>query len=539
MKIQGQLGVAVSLLLLTGCDRVTQLANRTGERAPAPAPSTRRAPAPPASPVLPAKLPAPPAGGAGGEPAHVSFVEGDVYVKGGEDAEWSAAGENVPLYAGDGLWVDEGGRAEVEIARGVFLWSTAGTKVTLTELAPDVVLSGEVGAFRVEVGAEAGKDVRLDAPGASLSLRSGAEIRVDIAEDGYTRYTVLAGSCDVSSPDRVTVPASRRFYVEPGSLPSDSEPLARSDEDDFDGWVQERDGVRRTSCASCARTGVAGAERLDGYGSWVRYEGQEYWAPRVDASWRPYANGYWSYAGPTGYVWVSSDPFGWTTHHYGSWTFGGSHGWLWAPAHVWAPHHCYIARQEGRVFWAPLGPTGHPVFLGRADFHLAGGIAADFRAWSFLPEPAFVSGSRSIGLVHGGMFRGGVAFQHLPQPHMMLKAGLHARTPFLLTGRGVKVHTKASSLGVHLKGVPAPGFHGHHGKVMVKSRPMNFKLHVKGGGGPKLHVAGGPIHVKGGDVKIHGGGKSGKEISAGGGHGKEKGGKKKGGKGGGKGGKGK
>ncbi|MFN7973082.1 MAG: DUF6600 domain-containing protein [Acidobacteriota bacterium] len=423
------------------------------------------------------------AGMPGGEeamvPARMSYLQGQVYVKGAQDGDWSLADLNIPIQQGDSIWADADSRAEVELTADVLLRMAADARVDVVSLSPDVMLKGWVGAFFVKVPAQFGSAVHVEAPGASIELNGGSYLRVDIAEDGYTRYTVYSGEAGVADPQGTTmVPAVSRFYVDPGSLPSDPEAVEESSYDDFDAWANERDNERpaqyeRPSYQHVGRE-LPGEEDLDDNGSWVDVEGETYYAPRVTGSWRPYSNGYWTYVAPYGYTWISYDPFGYVTHHYGSWTYHAGYGWLWFPGAVWAPHRCYFTTYGDSVFWAPLDPWGRPVVLGGVDIRI-GNVDIDLHAWSYLPVRGFVAGSRSISAPTVALWKGPVTM-NVVAPAKKFRPALASRTPFVIAPDGAPVHKKVEVVQARLHKIPAPGIHVVPGTPAGKTPPAKVKL---------------------------------------------------------------
>jgi hypothetical protein len=94
------------------------------------------------------------------------------------------------------------------------------------------------------------------------------------------------------------------------------------------------------------------------------------WYPNVAPTWRPYTYGYWG-AGPSGWVWFSSEPWGFT-FHYGRWAYAPI-GWVWVPGTVWSPAWVNWYWGNGYVGWAPLGyygalPWAQFVFVRDYDF---------------------------------------------------------------------------------------------------------------------------------------------------------------------------
>jgi len=98
-------------------------------------------------------------------------------------------------------------------------------------------------------------------------------------------------------------------------------------------------------------------------GSWVEVADYGYcWQPDVavgNASWRPYADGYWAYT-DLGWTWVSYENFGWATYHYGRWALLSDYGWVWVPGRdadlEWGP--AWVSWRTGGEYigWAPLPP---------------------------------------------------------------------------------------------------------------------------------------------------------------------------------------
>jgi hypothetical protein len=100
-----------------------------------------------------------------------------------------------------------------------------------------------------------------------------------------------------------------------------------------------------------------------GGGNW--YEVSDYgyvWQPDIalNASWRPYTDGYWAYT-DQGWTWVSYEDFGWATYHYGRWARLSDYGWVWVPGYEWGP--AWVSWRTGGdyVGWAPLPPGGREI----------------------------------------------------------------------------------------------------------------------------------------------------------------------------------
>jgi hypothetical protein len=103
-------------------------------------------------------------------------------------------------------------------------------------------------------------------------------------------------------------------------------------------------------------------------GSWIEVGNYGYcWQPDVavsDPSWRPYADGYWTYT-DEGWTWVSYEDFGWATYHYGRWVKLSDYGWVWRPGYEWGPAWVSWRFGGGYAGWAPLPPETEVVYESR------------------------------------------------------------------------------------------------------------------------------------------------------------------------------
>ena len=113
-------------------------------------------------------------------------------------------------------------------------------------------------------------------------------------------------------------------------------------------------------------------------GSWIEVGNYGYcWQPDVavsDPSWRPYADGYWTYT-DEGWTWVSYEDFGWATYHYGRWVKLSDYGWVWRPGYEWGPAWVSWRFGGGYAGWAPLPPETEVVYESRP---LTGHLDVDF-----------------------------------------------------------------------------------------------------------------------------------------------------------------
>jgi hypothetical protein len=123
------------------------------------------------------------------------------------------------------------------------------------------------------------------------------------------------------------------------------------------------DPYRRNVSYQYVNSYVPGLYDLDYYGDWQNVSGYGHcWAPRVDAGWAPYQQGYWMTDYPYGPTWVSSEPWGYAPYHYGRWAFVGDR-WYWVPDRyntvpTYSPALVsFIPFADNQIGWVALGPN--------------------------------------------------------------------------------------------------------------------------------------------------------------------------------------
>jgi hypothetical protein len=325
-------------------------------------------------------------------PAHLSVIEGQVYVE--REGRSDAAVANLPLLDGDRLRTTNG-RLEVILPDSSLLHVDRDTTVDV--MAADLLrlLHG-----RVYVIARGARDpqravrYQVDAPVASVQTGGPGEFRVWSAETTRGREVELAvfrGVATIASDQGAEeLRAGERSIVRDGMAPSAPQYFNSARWDDFDRWsaAQREQQVGTVSAQYLPSELAAYSSTLDQYGTW-RYEPDEgaVWYPTVAADWRPYSVGYWRTYPSWGSFWIGGDPWGWPTHHYGHWGFSFSFGWYWRPATIWGPAWVSWAYSPGYVSWCPLGRHGYPVFghFGMRG-HYDGTHVDPWRGWTVMPR---------------------------------------------------------------------------------------------------------------------------------------------------------
>lgn len=277
--------------------------------------------------------------------ARLSFVEGDVSFLRAGVTDWAPVVENLPLLAGDQLYVGAGGRAEVQLARGNYLRLSENTALTIAELSDSVaqleITEGSV-IIRTERLSSVFPRFEVDTPNSAVVLKQDGLYRIGVRNENSSELIVRAGEAEATTDDGTfNVREGHRLAVD-NSANGRVELAADISRDDWDKWSYDRD-------TTIDRTGVAlapdyvtsyetdnndfyGVSDLSSYGTWTSYSSYgPCWIPRVGADWAPYRMGQWLWIPSTGWTWLSSEPWGWAPYHYGRWAYLPGLGWAWVP----------------------------------------------------------------------------------------------------------------------------------------------------------------------------------------------------------------
>ena len=293
----------------------------------------------------------------------------------GED-DWTRATLNRPLTIGDRVWVDAGGRAELQIG-GAMLRLNGPSGVTVLNLEDNLTqLQLTQGALNVRVRRlDPEQVIEIDTPNLAFTMRQPGSYRVVVDADGNaTDVVVRNGRAEVYGDGASYVVDSRQSYRFYDTALKDYEQYAAPGLDDFDRWASDRD--RRFDTSVSARyvsPDVIGYQDLDTYGTWRNDPSYgNVWVPtRVAADWAPYRDGHWAWVDPWGWTWVDDAPWGFAVSHYGRWArLGNNWGWVPGPARTRAYYAPALVAfvggnnfqlsistgNVGAVGWFPLGP---------------------------------------------------------------------------------------------------------------------------------------------------------------------------------------
>lgn len=318
--------------------------------------------------------------------ARVSFVEGNVGFLRAGMSEWSEAVENLPLLAGDQIYVGEGGRAEIQFGRGNYVRLSEKTALTIAELtavAATLEVTEGVAIVRLERFGKVWDRFEVDTPNAALIFQQDGVYRVNVRGENESEIIIRRGGAEVAYDNG-------NFKVRDGQrLTIDTRPQGRieiaadTSTDDWDRWSYDRDQTITQSYLATSPDYVAqyetdhqdfyGVSDLANYGSWISYASYgNCWVPRVGAGWAPYRAGQWLWVPRVGWTWLAREPWGWAPYHYGRWVHLTNIGWAWAPGintrhynfrrsyYQWRPalvsfFNCPTPRGN-YIGWYPLSP---------------------------------------------------------------------------------------------------------------------------------------------------------------------------------------
>jgi hypothetical protein len=349
--------------------------------------------------------------------SYISYLERYATVLPANQEDSIEAVLNMPLVAGDRVDTAREARMELVLADGNSVWLDEYTTISLDAVAwsrdsesERTVLFVAEGAIAVEVVDHgiAAKPLRIDTRAATIYLIDPGFYRLQSLPSGGLRAEVKAGLAEAATvAGGVLVRTGSSAEVAGGEVLRSEQNLTWSD--DFAVWVEAR---RLISAGESSRhvdlRYSRQAAQLDNYGSWIYVDTLNAWAwqPAVAMNWRPYTAGRW-YWTPTGYSWISYEPWGWLPYHYGSWYFTAGFGWVWSWGGTWGPAWVDWIWWPGYVGWCPYGyynswywgnyggyyPGYYPPH-NRPPYPGGGGSAAQPPRRDVMPPGTRVAGSR-------------------------------------------------------------------------------------------------------------------------------------------------
>jgi hypothetical protein len=273
----------------------------------------------------------------------------------------------MPVTQGVRLQTGDNGRAEVEFENGSVLRLADNTSVEFTQLS--LSSNGDrMSDMRIDDGLvyvnykhKGDDEFRLSFANQSVNLTRDVHLRLNL-DRSTAQLAVFKGEVRIEGQgENAKVKKNETFTLD--LIDGARYELAKNIEPySADEWDHERDQYLSQYAAAQNRINSPysyGFSDLNRYGNFFDVPGYGLlWRPAsLGAGWDPYGDGYWSYYPGSGYVWISSYPWGWTPYRYGNWTYVTSYGWCWRPGN-WNQWNTGIAVHNPPPTWHhPIPPT--------------------------------------------------------------------------------------------------------------------------------------------------------------------------------------
>lgn len=299
--------------------------------------------------------------------ARVSSIRGDVSTQRGDNGEWVAATQNMPIAVGDRVSTGDRSRAELQLDFADTLRLSERVTVKIANLSRtqiQVQVGQGLTTYSVNRGAEAATEI--DTPNAAIRPLAGdGEFRILVNSDAETQVVIRRGSAEISTPQGTTRVDAGQMITIAGTDNPQYKVSQAPPRDEWDNWNSDRN--RATANAdSWHKTNryYVGSEDLDQNGRWTTVPDYgQVWVPSVGPNWAPYRSGRWVWQPYFGWTWVSYESWGWAPYHYGRWIpYGG--GWAWWPGPVAAYPAYYPVWSPAYVSFFGFGGGGFGVGFG-------------------------------------------------------------------------------------------------------------------------------------------------------------------------------
>lgn len=301
--------------------------------------------------------------------ARLNHLSGTAYLQRAADLGYEECQINMPVSSGDRLGTAEG-RVEVSLGRRNYIRLDADTKVDFLDF-PDKrsnITRIKVWAGNIYVALDSllgEKAFEIHTADASVYFLERGLVRFDVLENDRTAILVFEGTVEVAGGEGSNIlGAGQKIEVAGGRFLSRPGRFVASAEDAFDEWNAGRDALvdRKAAGRYLSEELWEYESELDAYGDWHTMAPYGHvWIPRgMDAGWRPYTYGRWTWIPFCGWTWISYAPWGWAPFHYGRWQWDPYYGWYWIPTSVWGP--AWVSWWWGWDYygWAPLSWYGYP-----------------------------------------------------------------------------------------------------------------------------------------------------------------------------------
>ncbi|HKE94640.1 MAG TPA: hypothetical protein VKB34_10065, partial [Povalibacter sp.] len=218
-----------------------------------------------------------------GRVARLSYTEGEVSVAPAGTEEWAEAVVNRPLTSGDRVWVDRGGRAELQVGSAT-IDLDQGSGLSIVNLDDDVLhLTLTEGTATVRVNRKRDDEsIGIDTPNATVTLLRPGEYHIEANSAGdQTIVGTRSGESEVVAGQKSWRIGSNEegTFNGTGELAADIHGLGPRTA--FEDWANDRNRGSESSVSSrYVSNEVIGYEDLDRHGYWVNEPAYGYvWQP--------------------------------------------------------------------------------------------------------------------------------------------------------------------------------------------------------------------------------------------------------------------
>ncbi|MBI3650069.1 MAG: hypothetical protein HY231_03385 [Acidobacteria bacterium] len=330
--------------------------------------------------------------------ARIERVEGNVglahtqALPNGGEPNWEEASKNTPLVTGDRVYARDGSRATVAFTRRNYARLDSGSALDILSLADRrTQLALRNGAAIFDVGELTnGELFEVATPNGAFDFTEPGLYQLGIGDNGNTWISVLSGLAQVvgrsgtgsiNKGEMLTLVGQAASQILLSKLSPDYAGGLVNDYygsrypgvydgrySSYDRYLEDPnyyDSYRRSVSYDYVPDEIPGGSDLDDYGDWTEVDGYGHcWAPRVDAGWVPYRDGYWDVGSAYGPTWISQEPWGYAPYHYGRWAYLNNRQWVWVPQYVetqpvYAPALVAFVplAQTQQIGWVPLAPN--------------------------------------------------------------------------------------------------------------------------------------------------------------------------------------
>ncbi|WP_293852829.1 DUF6600 domain-containing protein [Steroidobacter sp.] len=301
--------------------------------------------------------------------ARLGYLDGEVTLAPAGSEEWAEASINRPLTSGDRLWVEKGGRAELQIgSAAVYLDGDTGFGfIELDEGVLQASLTEGAATIRVRRLAE-GETIQIETPHSTVVLNRVGEYHLEVDKSAdRTIVKTRHGEAEVKGGNQrfVVRDNERGVFAGVDNLSGQIDKLGSRTA--FENWANDRDGRNeRSKSAQYVSRDVVGYEDLDDNGEWISEPEYGYvWRPTYVASgWAPYRYGRWVYVSPWGWSWMDDARWGYAPFHYGRWASIRDR-WCWVPG----PRHIRPVYAPALVGWVGGPSVGISVSFGNVGWY--------------------------------------------------------------------------------------------------------------------------------------------------------------------------